>query len=101
VGARRLLAPWLPEVRRSTEPGRPSMAITTANRVVRNTPPAVTQRILKRTESRLEYYERHPNEIPARLRELDREWDVERTLETGSASLTLLGLILGTTVNKK
>jgi hypothetical protein len=77
------------------------MEITTANRVVRNTAPAVTQRILKRTESRLEYYERHPNEIPARLRELDREWDVERTLETGSASLTLLGLILGTTVNKK
>jgi hypothetical protein len=77
------------------------MDITTANRVHRNTAPAVSQRILKRTVSRLEYYERNPEEIPARLRELDREWDIERTLETGSSSLTLLGLLLGTTVNKK
>ena len=49
----------------------------------------------------MRYYRSHPNEIPARLAALDREWDVERALETGSASLTLLGLILGKSVNRK
>jgi len=77
------------------------MVTTTANRVLRNTTPAVTERIQERTACRLRHYESHPGEIPERLRELDREWDIERTLETGSSSLTLLGLILGTTVNKK
>ena len=43
----------------------------------------------------------HPEEIPGRIRQLDREWDVERALETGSASMTLLGLFLGTAVNRK
>lgn len=49
----------------------------------------------------MEHFTLHPEEIPRRLRELDREWDIERTLETGSASLTLFGLLLGTTVNKR
>jgi hypothetical protein len=39
--------------------------------------------------------------IDERLRELEREWDVERTLEANAASLTLLGLGLGLTVNRK
>ena len=42
-----------------------------------------------------------PQAMRARLEELDREWDVERCLETGSASLTLSGLLLGTTVDRK
>ena len=39
--------------------------------------------------------------IDERLRELEREWDVERTLEANAASLALLGLGLGLTVNRK
>jgi hypothetical protein len=39
--------------------------------------------------------------IDERLRELEREWDVERTLEANAASVTLLGLGLGLTVNRK
>jgi hypothetical protein len=39
--------------------------------------------------------------IDERLRELEREWNVERTLEANAASLTLLGLGLGLTVNRK
>lgn len=77
------------------------MTTTTANRVVRHTTPAVTERIQKQTACRLQYYESHPDEIFARLQALDREWDIERTLETGSASLTLLGLILGTATRRK
>lgn len=39
--------------------------------------------------------------IRQRLRELDKEWDVERTLEASAASFSLMGLTLGATTNKK
>ena len=39
--------------------------------------------------------------IDARLRELDREWDVERCLETGASTLVLTGALLGATSDKK
>ena len=77
------------------------MLSTTADRVARHTSPDAAERIQERTEESVRYYRSHPNEIPARLAALDREWDVERALETGSASLTLLGLILGKSVNRK
>lgn len=77
------------------------MLSTTADRVSRHTNPEVAERIRRDTEMRVHYLASHREQIPQRLRELDREWDVERALETGSASLTLLGLVLGTTVNRK
>ena len=36
-----------------------------------------------------------------RLAELDREWDIERCLETTAASLALVGTALGATVNRR
>ncbi len=39
--------------------------------------------------------------VRRRLAELDREWDIERTLEANAAALGLLGLSLGATVNRK
>jgi hypothetical protein len=77
------------------------MHTATADRVTRHTAPQATARIWRRTEESLCYHRAHPREIPDRLRELDREWDIERALETGSASMTLLGLVLGATVNRK
>jgi hypothetical protein len=77
------------------------MLSTTADRVSRHTNPEVAERIRRDTEMRVHYLASHRGQIPQRLRELDRDWDVERALETGSASLTLLGLVLGTTVNRK
>jgi hypothetical protein len=71
------------------------MVTTSAQRVSRHTSEDVTQDIRDETLVRLEYYAHHPDQIDRRLRELDREWDVERALETGSASLSLFGLILG------
>lgn len=66
-----------------------------AHRVPDHTADHVNRAIAERTEQRLAYFERHPSEIPARLAELDREWDVERALATGSSCLSLLGLSLG------
>lgn len=77
------------------------MVVATADRVRLNTKPEDAARIQRLTEANIRHFEEHPDEIPARLQELDREWDVERTLETGSASLTLAGLVLGATTSRK
>ena len=42
-----------------------------------------------------------PGIIDGRLKELDREWDIEKTLEVNAATLALTGLALGTLVNKR
>jgi hypothetical protein len=73
----------------------------TAARVSRHTSPSSAAAIRQRTEKSVLYHAEHPELIPKRLRELDQEWDIERALETGSSTLTLLGLALGTTVNRK
>ncbi|HTO05034.1 MAG TPA: hypothetical protein VL069_15090 [Opitutus sp.] len=39
--------------------------------------------------------------LDQRIAELEREWDVERTLEANASTLALLGALLGTTTNKK
>ncbi len=50
---------------------------------------------------RLRYYTEHPEEIDQRIDELDREWDIERTLETNASSLALIGLGLGISLSRK
>lgn len=39
--------------------------------------------------------------VDRRIAELEREWDVERTLEANASTLALAGAVLGTTVNRK
>ena len=73
----------------------------TTKRVSANTPDAVNLRIRQQTEARLAYYADHPEQIPERLAELDREWDIERLLEANASTLALLGTVLGVTVNKR
>jgi hypothetical protein len=67
----------------------------TAKRVPEHTATDVNEAIRAQTRRSIAHHEQHPEEIPARLRELDREWDVERALATGSSCLSLLGLALG------
>ena len=73
----------------------------TTERVALHSAPWKTRRIRRRMEERLWYYAAKPGEIDGRLRELDREWDMERLLETNASSLALLGIILGAGVNRK
>lgn len=68
---------------------------TSAGRVPSNTSFDVNQRINDAFHGSMAYYAGHPTEIPARLAELDREWDVERALATASACFSLAGLALG------
>jgi hypothetical protein len=77
------------------------MFVESTERVPRHTSRASAERFREQLERSLRYHAQHRDEIPARLAELDREWDIERALGTGSASLSLVGLLLGTFVNKK
>jgi hypothetical protein len=74
---------------------------STANRVRSNTDEEINRRIRQETERRLAYYELHPEEIQARLAELDREWDIERTLEANAATLAFTGVVLGSTIGRR
>lgn len=58
-------------------------------------------RLEKEMEERLWYYRDHPQEIAGRLLELDREWDMERVLETNAPAVALVGFGLGVAVNRK
>jgi hypothetical protein len=71
------------------------MLEATANRVRAHTSDRVNREIQKRTKRIVDHFRDHPEKIQRRLEELDREWDVERALATGSSCLSLLGLALG------
>ena len=73
----------------------------TTSRVPAHTASHVNLRIQRAMEERLEYYARHREEIPWRLKELEREWDIERTLEANAASVSLVGTALALAVNRR
>ena len=82
--------------------GRDIMLPSTVGRVPQHTAACVNERILRRTEENVaRYAAKGPEAITRRLAELDREWDVERLLETNAALATLIGLTLGTKVDRK
>ncbi len=74
----------------------------TDERVPLHTSQSVNERIQARTLHDVSrYVGADPVFIDERIRELEREWDIERALEANAASIALLGLGLGLTVNKK
>ena len=68
---------------------------TTRERVPRNTAEEFNQRIADMTHARVEAMFVDPTKIPGRLEQLDREWDIERTIEANAATLALAGTLLG------
>ena len=58
---------------------------STASRVPARTNEAVNARIRREAEQRVALAARHPGKIAERLRELDREWDVERVIQLGGS----------------
>lgn len=74
----------------------------TTHRVELHTPPKINSAIRERADAEIVRLEGASAEsIDQRLRALDREWDVERLLQTNASVIVLLGLALGTTVNRK
>jgi hypothetical protein len=74
---------------------------STVNRVPEHTAEHVNEQIRMRTQRSVDYYRQHPQLIGRRLRELDREWDIERTLEANAATLIVAGSVLGLTVSRR
>ena len=72
----------------------------TTTRVAWNTAETINRRIAEQTEERIRHYAARPQQIDRRLKELDEEWDMERTLETNAAGVALLGTVLGA-INKR
>lgn len=68
------------------------MIATSAQRVPANTSAEVNQSIAEETERRIARLAENRDAIPRRLAELEREWDIERALATGSSCLSLLGV---------
>ncbi|EMA33373.1 hypothetical protein [Halobiforma nitratireducens] len=54
----------------------------TAERVPSSTADAINAESRRELADRLRYYADDPDEIDDRLAELEREWDIERTLES-------------------
>jgi hypothetical protein len=71
------------------------MLSNTVRRVPDHTDTQVNQRILEDTARRVLYYANHRPDIDRRLRQLDREWDIERLLETNASALAFAGIVLG------
>ncbi|HOI58652.1 MULTISPECIES: hypothetical protein [unclassified Methanoculleus] len=68
----------------------------TADRVRKNTPPGINARIDREIAGSIRQFAGEDNfAITRRIRELDREWDVERALEANAAFFGMTGLALG------
>jgi hypothetical protein len=73
-----------------------------SDRVRRSTAAPLNEEIDRRTDAGIKAYSGSSrDEIIRRIRELDREWDIERILEVNASTLALTGLVLGMTVNRK
>jgi hypothetical protein len=78
------------------------MIPTTVDRVPRQTAPHVNDRIRRQTEERIaRIAECGPHAVQRRMRELDREWDIERMLEANAATAVLIGSALGAFVDRR
>jgi hypothetical protein len=75
---------------------------STVERVPQRTADWVNERIRRRTQVRVHDYAHHdPRLLGMRLKELDREWDIERVLEVNAAIASLLGLVLSRVVDRR
>jgi hypothetical protein len=75
---------------------------TEGDRVRANTAAQVNRRVDEQIERNIRHYSgQTKEEIYRRIQDLDQEWDIERVLETMASSLSLTGIVLGATVDRK
>lgn len=70
-------------------------------RVAAHSAESANRRVAERTEAAVAYFAAHPEEIAQRLEELEREWDIERTLQANAAGASLAGLALAITLDRR
>jgi len=78
------------------------MIPSTVARVPQQTAEHVNQQIRRQTDESVAHVAAGgPAAISRRLAELDREWDIERTLEANAATAVLVGSALGAFVDRR
>jgi hypothetical protein len=78
------------------------MLPSTAERVPQHTREEYNEAIRRQTEENVaRIASAGPAAINRRLAELDREWDIERTLEANAATVSLIGSALGFAVDRR
>ena len=78
------------------------MVLNHTDRVRANTAAQVNRRVDEQIERNIRHYSgQTKEEIYRRIQDLDREWDIERVLETMASSFSLTGIVLGATVDRK
>ena len=77
------------------------MIPSTVERVPQHTAGYINEQIRRQTEQNVARFAADPAAIDQRLTELDREWDIEATLEANAASISLIGLALGAAVDRR
>ncbi len=78
------------------------MVPSSVDRVPLHTAAGINDKIRRRTEQDIAYFgSAGPEAIEERLRELDREWDIERLLEANAAGIMLLGVGMAIFVSRK
>lgn len=75
--------------------------VTTIDRVEQNTADVINRRIEAETGARIRRCMGNPLAIQRRLRQLDREWDIERVLETNASLIAFTGVLLGARLDKR
>jgi hypothetical protein len=77
------------------------MVAKTPERVPKHTPESFNRAIQRDIDRSVRYYARHRKRIGERLDQLDREWDIERTLEANAATVAFTGVVLGAAVDRR
>jgi hypothetical protein len=77
------------------------MLPSTPDRVPDHSPESLNLAIREVTDASIRLHAQHPERIDSRLSELDREWDIERTLEMNAATLAFTGVVLGVTLDRR
>jgi hypothetical protein len=73
-----------------------------AGRVSRNSTDKANQRIQEEIIRNIAHYKGASDAaIKRRIKELDKEWDMEKTLEVNASLLALTGVLLGSFVNRR
>ncbi len=79
-----------------------TVSASDTDRVRSNTSREINEQLDRNLEERIRFYSTQSRSvISERIAELDREWDIERTLETNAAAIGLTGMVLGLTVSRK
>lgn len=78
----------------------PEMIPTNLDRVRRSTAPDVNNEIDREIERNIRFFaSKPPVALDARIRDLEKEWDIERYLEAMSSAIAFTGIMLGAFVD--